>query len=211
MLCISRSNTASIKLDGTNVTLKQTADYPWSGKISLEVNPEIKTEFTLKLRVPGWAKEAKFKINGKNFGHRAVMERGYAAIRRSWKMGDVVMLDFPMPVERIYAHPRVRQDVGRVALKRGPLVFCVEGADNPGVDLSMVSLVADKPVKALLDESLFGGTVRLWAPALMSDQSEWTGKLYQSDPKAAKKTPLTACLLPLVQQGSTELLWVPET
>ena len=206
------SNTASIKLDGTNVTLKQTADYPWSGNISLEVNPEIKSEFTLKLRVPGWAKEPKFKINGKSFDHRAVMERGYAAIRRLWKMGDIVTLDFPMPVERIYAHPRVRQDVGRVALKRGPLVFCLEGADNPGVDLSMVKLVTDKPIKALLDESLFGGTVRLWAPGFVSDSAEWAGKLYKSDPKAAKKTTLTALPYYLwCNRGSNRMLvWVPE-
>ena len=163
--------------------------------------------------MPGWAKEAKFKINGKSFDHRAVMERGYAAIQRPWKMGDIVTLDFPMPVERIYAHPRVRQDVGRVALKRGPLVFCVEGADNPGIDLSMVKLVPGKPIKALLDESLFGGTVRLWAPALVSDQSEWAGKLYKSDPKVAKKITLTA--LPYYfwcNRGSNRMLvWVPET
>jgi uncharacterized protein len=207
------SNTASIKLDGANVSLKQVADYPWSGKISLEVHPEIKSEFTLKLRVPGWARGAKFKLNGRGINHRAVMDRGYAAIRRSWKKGDIVTIDLPMPVERIYAHPRVRQDVGRVALKRGPLVFCVEGADNPGVDLGMVKLVADRPINALLDESLFGGTVRLWTSALVPDQSEWTGKLYKSDLMAAKKTTLSALPYYLwCNRGSNRMLvWVPET
>lgn len=206
------SNTAAIKVAEKNITLKQTADYPWNGKVKLEVDLEGTAEFMLKMRVPGWAREARLTINGQIFDHSAVMERGYAAIQRQWKKGDVVILELPMPVELLRAHPRVRQDVGRVALKRGPLVYCVEGVDNPKIDLTLVKLLPDQNIKDTIDESLFGGTVRLTVPVELVSASEWDGKLYHAGALPTQKHTVTA--LPYFlwcNRGSNPMLvWVPQ-
>ena len=73
-------------------------------------------------------------------------QRGYAAISRQWSAGDIVALDLPMPPERLYAHPNVRMDVGRVALRRGPLIYCVEEADNPGGPVQRLTLPRGAPL-----------------------------------------------------------------
>ena len=206
------SNTASIKVGKSNITLKQTADYPWSGKIKLEIDLEGTAEFMLKMRVPGWAREARFTINGLEFDHSAALERGYAEIQRQWKKGDVVTLELPMPVERLHAHPRVRQDVGRVALKRGPLVYCVEGVDNPNIDLSLVKLLPNQNIGDTMDETLFGGTVRLSVPVEVVNSGEWNGKLYHAGALPTQQYTVTA--LPYFlwcNRGSNPMLvWVPQ-
>ena len=125
-------NSATLSVGSRKVTVRQTADYPWSGRIKLTVEPETPAEFTLKLRIPGWARGETLMVNGKPVDG-ARRDRGYVEIRRQWSKGDTVDLDLPMPAERVYAHPDVRMDAGRVCLKRGPLIYCVEQADNAGL------------------------------------------------------------------------------
>jgi hypothetical protein len=120
-----------VALKSGSVSLRETSTYPWSGDIRIEVEPDAPLEFTLKLRIPGWVRSAKASVNGKAVAVEPATVNGYLSISRRWRQGDVVSLDLPMPPERIYAHPSVSKDVGRVALKRGPLVYCVEEADNP--------------------------------------------------------------------------------
>ena len=103
---------------GVSVSLKETSDYPWSGDIRIEVDPEAPTTFELKLRIPGWAKTAAAAVNGKPIALN--VSHGYASLIRQWRPGDVVALNLEMPPEKLYAHPNVRMDVGRVALRRGP-------------------------------------------------------------------------------------------
>ena len=112
------------------VALRETSDYPWVGEVRIEIDPETPAAFDLKLRIPGWAKSATAAVNGESIALTAT--NGYATIHRVWREGDVVTLDLKMPAERLYAHPNVRMDVGRAALRRGPLIYCVEEADNPG-------------------------------------------------------------------------------
>ena len=89
--------------------------------------------FPLKLRIPGWARGATASVNGTPVDVAAGTKNGYLTIEREWKAGDKVSLELPMPPQKAtYAHPAVRENVGRVALKRGPLVYCVEETDNPG-------------------------------------------------------------------------------
>ena len=94
------------------------------------IDPDAPATFALKLRIPGWARTATIAVNGEPVDAER-RDRGYVEIRREWTAGDRVALDLPMPVERVYAHPKVKMDVGRVALKRGPLVYCLEQVDNP--------------------------------------------------------------------------------
>ncbi len=117
-------------LAGVKVALRETSDYPWSGEVRIDIDPEAPATFDLKLRIPGWAKDASAAVNGEPVALRPT--NGYATIHRVWQKGDTVTLDLKMPAERLYAHPNVRMDVGRAALRRGPLIYCVEEADNPG-------------------------------------------------------------------------------
>ena len=140
------------------VALRETSTYPWSGAIRVDVTPEAPMDFALKLRIPGWARGARATVNGEAIDVAAVRD-GYLTIARRWQAGDAVTLDLPMPAERIYAHPAVSADAGRVALKRGPLVYCVEEADNPGGPVQRLELPRHSELKAEPRRDLFDGIV----------------------------------------------------
>jgi hypothetical protein len=118
------------------------------------------------------------------------MERGYAVLGRSWRKGDLVELDLPMPVERIAAHPRVKDNAGQVALQRGPLVYCVEACDLPGA-LGSVYLPLASQLTARKDDRLLGGIVTIRTEAESMPQPNWTRALYQKL-EAPNRIPLTA-------------------
>lgn len=125
------AGTAKVPLDGSTVKLTQETRYPWDGKVRLTVDPARSGEFAMCLRIPGWCQGAKLAVGGQAVGNLKV-EKGYVRVHRSWKPGDVVELDLPMDVVRIEAHPRVAADLGRVAVQRGPIVYCFEAVDNGG-------------------------------------------------------------------------------
>ena len=126
------SGTAEVKLSSGKVFLEQVTQYPQEGEILLRINPEKSREpFSLHLRIPGWCRGAGLKINGKTVV-LGKLERGYAVVRRQWEHGDQVQLILPMESQRVYANPRVAANRGRVALQRGPLIYCLEGVDNGG-------------------------------------------------------------------------------
>jgi hypothetical protein len=164
---------------GGLVRLTQTTRHPWEGKVKILVEPEGAGEFSLNVRIPAWADDgpirtdlyrfadagpkartsAKIAINGKPVGPLAITN-GYARIRRAWKKGDVLEMDLPMPVRRVRAHPAVEADRGRVALMRGPILYCLEGADNP-FDVSTLSLPERSTVVAEQRHVLLGGVTVL--------------------------------------------------
>lgn len=138
---------AEATVAGTRVRLSQETRYPWDGQVRLTLTPAKPAEFTLHLRVPGWARNAPFPsdlyryaddlrprvsaaVNGQAIG--TAPDRGYIPVTRTWAPGDVVTLDFEMPVRRVVAHPKVTAAAGCFAVERGPLVYCAEGADNGG-------------------------------------------------------------------------------
>jgi DUF1680 family protein len=203
-------NRASLSVGGRGVRLRQTADYPWSGKIGIAVDPDTPTAFALKLRIPGWAKGAALKVNGQSAPLAIV--RGYAEIRRTWSAGDVVDLDLPMGVERVYSHPDVRMDVGRVALKRGPFVYCVEQADNPSLAVGRLKLPRDARLGAAERAELFDGIVTLVADGKVATAKDWNGDLYRGEPpdeEAAKMTAIPYYLWNNRGPGKM-LVWIPE-
>jgi DUF1680 family protein len=138
---------AKITLESGMVAVRQKGNYPWEGGITLEITPAGERAFTLALRIPGWVRgepvpsdlyrylndahdPVRVAVNGEAVN--GVMEKGFLRIRRIWKTGDVVALSLPMPVRRVTAHERVLEDRGKVALERGPVLFCLEGLDNTG-------------------------------------------------------------------------------
>lgn len=138
-------NTSDLKVDGKDLKLIQSTEYPWNGDIRLDVTPKGKQEFTLKIRVPGWVRGEvvpsnlyvfsdnrqlgySIKVNGERMESR--LEKGYFSISRQWKKGDVVEVHFDMEPRTVKAHPNVEADRGRVAVERGPVVYCAEWPDN---------------------------------------------------------------------------------
>jgi DUF1680 family protein len=181
---------AQFAIGDVNVTLTQATQYPWDGVVRIAVEPEQSSEFALRLRIPGWSRKASLEINGAAVDLKAVMDRGYAHIRRSWQKGDSVTLTLEMLPERIYAHPEVAADAGRVALKRGPIVYCVEGNDNKAAAHRIV-LPRESRITAQFDPDLLTGVGTLSAEALVIGPWE-EGTLYRADPPQAQRTTIRA-------------------
>ena len=168
---------ARLDLAGRPVTLRQDTRYPWDGTVKIAVDPATEMRFTLALRIPGWCRGAGLAVNGQQMAIEPLTEKGYARIDRTWSPGDRVTLRMPMPVERVEAHPSVWADCGRAALQRGPLVFCLEQADN-GPQLHDIALPREAELTARFDEHLLGGVVVIEGQAVRRDPAAWQGALY---------------------------------
>jgi DUF1680 family protein len=163
-------NTTTLGLDGGSVRLKEETKYPWDGDVAITVEPQRPFAFDLHLRVPAWCKQTPaLSVNGEAVaGVRP--DHGYVSLSRTWKAGDVVRLHLPMSVERIHADPRVKADVGRVALQRGPVVYCLEGGDNPA-SVRNLALPRDARLEAHFHQDLLGGVVVVTGEALAATRS----------------------------------------
>ena len=143
------ANTATIAVNGKNVTLEQSTNYPWNGDIAIKILQNKAKAFNMMVRIPGWVQNQvvpsdlysfsddilagyEVSVNGQRVDGE--LENGYLVINRNWKKGDVVRIHFDMPVRTVIANIRVSDDRGRVAVERGPLVYCAEWADNEGVN-----------------------------------------------------------------------------
>jgi len=150
------ANTSEIKVNGKPVALKQATSYPWSGDVNLEITTKGKQDFNLKIRVPGWVQGAvvpgnlysyadkktlgySVKVNGQSV--ESVLDKGYFAINRTWVKGDKVEIHFDMEPRTVKAHQAVEADRGKVAVERGPIVYCAEWPDN---DFSVLSVILNK-------------------------------------------------------------------
>jgi hypothetical protein len=149
---------ASFRLGGREIRLRQQTRYPWDGVVRVGIDLDAPAEFTLSLRLPGWCPTPTLHVNGAPLDLAAVEDRGYARLRRVWSAGDLVELELPMPIERVYAHPAVAANRGRVALQRGPVVYCLEQADN-ATPLESLALPRDAALRAEEAPDLLGGVV----------------------------------------------------
>jgi DUF1680 family protein len=168
-------SSTNLSLANGSVNVKMATNYPWDGKINLQIDPVKKSFFGLYLRIPGWvqgktytnglyeyanfkADNYSLKVNGKDVVTK--VESGYLVIEREWKIGDQVTYDLPMQVNRLISSSDLKFDNNRVAIQRGPIVYCVEGADNDNkawnfilpstVDFEISDqTILDEPIKAL--------------------------------------------------------------
>lgn len=139
------SNSSDITLDAGKINIIQTTNYPWEGKVDITLLPEKETDFTLRVRIPGWAQAkpvpgglyrfvdstaapVNIYINGKFYKYHT--EKGYAVLSRKWEKGDKVTVDFPMETQKVIANKLVKDDKDRFVFERGPIVYCLEGPDN---------------------------------------------------------------------------------
>lgn len=175
---------------GRPVRVIQHTDYPWGGAITLEVRLPAPTPFELRLRQPGWCRGGDIRLNG---GPAAAVQRqGYWCLRRTWEDGDRVEVTLPMPVERVHAHPAVRANLGLVALQRGPLVYCLEGVDNPTLPLDAVFLPPAAALGHGFDPELLGGVEVIQGTVEVADPAGWTGTPYGVDPPRRAVAPFRA-------------------
>jgi DUF1680 family protein len=167
------SNTANILLGKSKVTITQKANFPWDGKVEMIINPEKSSKFVMKIRIPGWAQNEaipgglyKFKdynsekvkllVNGKD--HDLAISDGYAAISGEWNPGDKIEVEFPMPVRKVVADERVKEDVNKIAYQRGPVIYCAEWPDNTAGNVLDLIIYKDAVFSAEFDPSILEGT-----------------------------------------------------
>jgi DUF1680 family protein len=203
--------TTIASVGGRAIGLSEVSNYPWDGAITITLEPEQATEFTVWLRIPAWAEGATARINGVDTDVAGNLGRGYLALRRIWHPGDTIALNLPMPVARVKAHPAVLAAAGRTALKRGPLVYCFEETDNPGASPDDLILPPGARLTTALREDLFGGIVTISGVGNVS-RTNWDHGLYGAE---AGGRPTTLTAIPYYLWGNREegkmLVWVRET
>ncbi len=203
-------------LDGSRIKLRQQTDYPWSGAVKFIVDEVPAREVTLKLRIPGWLRDgATLRVNGRPFGSK--LEPGaYAEVKHTWKAGDEIDLDMKFKPTLWEANPLVEETVNQVAIKYGPLVYCLESNDLPeGVKLKDVAISLSSPTGFVAEREEIAGaevlTFKLKARAL--SRADWTDKqLYREVGTRAPRT-ITVKAVPYYawgNRGDTEMtVWIP--
>jgi DUF1680 family protein len=206
-------NTLDTRLDdGSRLALAQETDYPWDGLVRITVRSAPPRECSLLLRVPGWARGASLRLNGRPTQER--LEPGtYHEVRRSWSSGDVLELSLPMPVRLMEAHPLVEEARNQVAVQRGPVVFCAESVDLPeGVRIAEVVIPRGIDLTPRFDARLLGGVTVLEGRAVAWPEGEWSEKLYRELSPAAPR-PIDLTLIPYYawgNRGRSEMtVWMP--
>ena len=193
------------------VEIRQQTGYPLDGRIAFTVHAPSETEFTLALRIPGWCGHAELAVNGEPADVPGRTERGYCKIRRVWHDGDRVELRLDMPVRRVRSRPDVRANAGCVALMRGPLVYCLEEADN-GPNLKSLVLPKNAPLRLSNDLYLPDGIPAVEADGFRTDASPFGENLY-SDAEPVQ-TPCTIRAVPYYLWGNRKpgemLVWIRE-
>jgi hypothetical protein len=171
-------STASLGVMGNSVTVIQRTNYPWNGEVEIVLQPKKEASFGLFLRIPGWCRKVEVLVNGEAI--KGLIRPGrYLEIRRLWKLGDRLQLSFYMPIERIISHPHIMENTDRVALRRGPIIYCVEQVDNPDCDVWSLMLPSDSPLEVEWVSDLLNGVMVIRGEALAIDTEESKDQLYQ--------------------------------
>jgi hypothetical protein len=171
---------AELTTEGVKLGVRQETRYPWEGKVTIRVDPARPVALAVHVRIPGWAQGrpvpsdlyryaeagvAPFSLTVNGQPVKPEIVKGFAVLQRTWKAGDAIELDLPMPVRRVLAHDKVEADAGRVALERGPVVYCAEAVDNGGRVFNLV-LPDDARLEARHRPELLGGVTVVTGRAL---------------------------------------------
>ncbi len=186
--------------NGTGLKISQKTNYPWDGGVNLTVTPAQTSEFTIYLRIPGWSESAQIMVNGKSVSGAKGGE--YLAVKRSWAAGDTIQVKFEMTPQVLEANPHVVEDEGRVALQRGPLVYCLEQLDQPnGTTIEDVSVnighKASDGFKSEFKPDLLGGVMVLQHEGELIQYPDSRNSLYmQYQQDRPKNKPVELTFIP---------------
>jgi len=206
------SNLSTKLKDGSQLKLTQESNYPWDGLVNLQIHQASKKPFSIFLRIPGWCKNASLKINGRESD--AALEPGeYVEVNRNWKKGDRIELQLPMPVQLIEANPLVEETRNQVAVKRGPVVYCIESVDLPAsismFDIAIPAQTNFSPKTLKIDGST---VVSLEGKAQLTGTQGWENQLYRPITEKEPKT-IDIKLMPYFawgNRGHTDMsVWMP--
>jgi len=208
------TSTSTIQLDKKMaIAIHQETQYPWDGQVKISVSPEKASQFGLYLRVPGWAQNqpvpgelysyispenvaVSIQVNGETVQYKT--EKGYAVIDREWKKGDVVTYNLPMNINRVESNQLVVDNAGKVAIERGPIVYCLEGSDN-GPELMKMALADSSKLLATFSHETLSGVVTISGEATINEN------------KSVKSQKITA--IPYFvwnNRGANEMkVWIP--
>jgi len=165
---------ASIELQDTEVSLIQETNYPWSGDVKITISLTQMKEFTIAIRIPGWAHnkpvpsdlyyyltpnnlELSIKINDELIEFH--IKNGFVRIQRTWKDNDTIELSIPMPIRRVLSNPKVKENIDKVAIERGPIVYCIESIDNEVKSIFNIKLNDNTLLEEKLHSNLLNGIV----------------------------------------------------
>ncbi len=163
---------------GRSVALRMETRYPWEGSVRLTIEAGDGSSWPLALRIPEWCGRATVRVNGGAI-EAAPDARGYLRLERSWRPGDIVELDLPMDVRLIEPHPAIESTRGSVAIERGPLVYCLEQADQGDAPIAELEIDPTGAPTSRWDPALLEGVVVVRAPGFRVDTSSWGDRLYR--------------------------------
>jgi uncharacterized protein len=185
------ASSGKCEIGGQEIEIKQKTEYPWKEKVSITITTKKETDFSLNLRIPQWCNSPGLKVNGKAISISKIIKKGYAEIKRKWKQGDKIELLLPMSVERIEAHPNIRQDAGKIALQRGPIVYCLEEIDN-GQNLDRIFIPESANFATQHKPDILGGITIIKTTALSRSLDDWKETIYRPAKPTFRKKQITA-------------------
>ncbi|MCU6175297.1 glycoside hydrolase family 127 protein [Citrobacter cronae] len=202
---------AQFTVDAQTLALKIEGNYPWDEQVSIRFNQPQVVEHTLALRLPEWCAAPTVQVNGE--AAQGKMVKGYLHLHRQWQEGDIITLNLPMPVRRVYANPLVRHAAGKVAIQRGPLVYCLEEADNRA-QLHNLSLPKASAFREIQGVGLLKGKVLLQAEGVRVLTAHEDKPLYSFDNRQTAVEKQTLTFIPWfswANRGEGEMrIWVDE-
>ncbi|MFI5131481.1 MAG: glycoside hydrolase family 127 protein, partial [Chitinophagales bacterium] len=204
-------NVLSTKLkDGSSIKLEQVTNYPWDGKITITVREATHNPVNIFLRIPGWCKLYQLRINGKVF-KESIRREGFLVAGRSWNSGDKIELILNMPATLIESNPLVEETRNQVAVKRGPIVYCLESSDLPQqnvFDVMIPSVIKFQAAPMKIDN---GNVMSLTGEARSLQNNTWKNTLYKEVNTTTK--PVKIKLIPYyawANRGQTDMtVWMP--
>ncbi|MCP1835876.1 DUF1680 family protein [Bradyrhizobium sp. USDA 4532] len=205
-------NRVEISVGGAKLRLLMSGNYPWKDEVEIAVESARPISHTLALRLPQWCSAPAASLNGERIN--CELRNGYLHIHRTWRQGDRVKLLLPMQVRRVYGHPQVRNLAGKVAIERGPLVYCLEEVDN-GTELHNVWLPADSRFSLVDGTGLFKGKILLQADGVRLQHTQCEeAELYQYDKVPGQLEPQRLTFIPWfswANRGEGEMrIWINE-
>lgn len=203
------ASTAKMTLAGNEITLVQETRYPWSGQVKIKLEMSRPTEFGVSLHIPAWCEHFAVGVNGTAMT-APKPDKGYLTVRRSYRSGDVINLDLGMKARRVESDPRIKGNVGRIAIERGPLVYCLEATDNGG-RVRNLALCREAELTERMEPKLLNGVVVISANALAASRGDWGNALYG---RAAEDGRVQLTAIPYYAWDNREpgemVVWIPE-
>jgi len=160
------------------INISQKTGYPNDGEIELTVSTDLDMQLSILLRIPGWT-EGEFNLQIDGIKQKAKVEKGFIKLTDNWKGKTSILLDLPMEINMITSNPMVRENTYKIAIERGPLVYCAEGRDNEGFSVWALSVPVKRGYDVQMNEELPGGYVTISGKGIAYDLDEWEGALYK--------------------------------